>query len=171
MERLLPSPTVGFFGRQTRVVVPSLVQELVRPVRRTVPGEDRDRVEHPTERAVRPRAAGFVQIGSPIAIVRWIHPESLAFRMWCGPHAALLHPKPLRPEEAGAPCGSVTPAARAAIPPSHARRDLSGGEWRRLSLPAPCAPPARPPIRSAGLCTNGKLLLTVQRTGEMTANR
>src|SRR5262249_44687823 len=38
MERLLPSPTVGLFGRETRVVVPSLVQELVRPVRRTVPG-------------------------------------------------------------------------------------------------------------------------------------
>src|ERR1700676_3536052 len=45
MNRDLPSPAMRFLRRQTRVVVPSLVKELVGAIRKSAPGERRDRVD------------------------------------------------------------------------------------------------------------------------------
>src|SRR5215468_999062 len=44
MDCYLPSPTVGFFRGEPRIVVPSLVDEFLGPVRQPTPHERRNRI-------------------------------------------------------------------------------------------------------------------------------
>src|ERR1700747_1844219 len=54
MERNLPTPTVRFFMRKTCVLMPFLVEELVRTIRQIAPGQCRDRINHLPKSGLRP---------------------------------------------------------------------------------------------------------------------
>jgi hypothetical protein len=54
MNRVLPSPAVCLFRRDTSVVKPSLVHELVGAVRKTAPREYGDRIDDLSEPSRRP---------------------------------------------------------------------------------------------------------------------
>ncbi len=46
MESSLPAPAVRFFGGQPCVIMPFLVEELVRTIRQIAPSHCRDRINH-----------------------------------------------------------------------------------------------------------------------------
>ena len=53
MNRGLPSPAVRLFRGETRVVMPSFIQEFVGTIRQVAPGEGGDRVDDPSELSLR----------------------------------------------------------------------------------------------------------------------
>src|SRR6266404_2141113 len=53
MNRNLPPPTAGLFRRETRIVVPPLIEKFLGSVRQTAPRECRDRIDDFSQSAFR----------------------------------------------------------------------------------------------------------------------
>ena len=53
MNRNLPPPTAGLFRRETRIVVPPLIEKFLGSVRQTAPRECRNRIDDFSQSAFR----------------------------------------------------------------------------------------------------------------------
>src|SRR5215510_9765349 len=73
MERGLPSPAMRLFGRETCVVMPSFVQEIVRTIRQIALGQRGDRIDHLPK-------SGF-RVPPKFRLVKGIHQISSRLRL------------------------------------------------------------------------------------------